>query len=350
MAESPKTGSFALVRILDANANRAAEGLRVVEEYLRFVLEDKHLTSLYKQLRHGLAELVQRIPASDRYSARDTQSDVGTTITSADEYLRGTAEDVAEASHKRVEQALRCLEEYAKPLYPQLAPHFERLRYDLYTLARAVALTRFSRERLLAAKLYVLVDAGSDEREFAQRAETLVTAGVHILQLREKNLPDRELLTRARRLRQITRGTSTLFVMNDRPDLTVLADADGVHVGQSELSVKDARAIVGPDRLVGVSTHSIEQARQAVLDGANYIGCGPTFPSGTKYFDDFPGLDFLRHVAAEISLPAFAIGGITLKALDEVLATGMRRVAISGGVTRAADPAGEVGRLLARLA
>ena len=109
----------------------------------------------------------------------------------------------------------------------------------------------------------------------------------------------------------MTQGTrKTLFIINDRPDLAALARADGVHVGQEELSVKDARSIVGPETLVGVSTHSIEQARQAVLDGANYIGVGPTFPSGTKQFEQFPGVELLRAVAAEIRLPAFAIGGI----------------------------------------
>src|SRR5690606_15435055 len=132
-----------------------------------------------------------------------------------------------------------------------------------------------------------------------QRVEAIVAAGAHVVQLRDKQWSDRELIDRARRLRQITRGRA-LFIMNDRPDLAVLADADGVHVGQEELSVKDARTIVGPRRLVGVSTHTLAQARQAVLDGASYIGCGPTFPSGTKSFEQLAGLDFLRAVAAEI--------------------------------------------------
>ena len=108
--------------------------------------------------------------------------------------------------------------------------------------------------------------------------------------------------------------------MNDRPDLAVLAGADGVHVGQEELSVKDARRIVGPSALVGVSTHSIQQARAAVLDGANYIGVGPTFPSGTKTFAAFTGVELLQAVQAEIRLPAFAIGGVTAANLPQVLA------------------------------
>ena len=166
----------------------------------------------------------------------------------------------------------------------------------------------------------------------------MIGAGVDVLQLRDKQLSDRDLVERARRLRVLTRDTQTLFILNDRPDIALLAHADGVHLGQDELSVKDARTVVGPKMLVGVSTHSIEQARQAVLDGANYIGVGPTFPSATKQFDNFPGVQLLRQVAAEIRLPAFAIGGISEENLNEVLATGITRIAVTGAILSAVDP------------
>jgi thiamine-phosphate pyrophosphorylase len=129
-----------------------------------------------------------------------------------------------------------------------------------------------------------------------------------------------------------------LFLMNDRPDLARLAEADGVHVGQDELPVKEVRRIVGPEALIGVSTHDLAQVRRAVLDGASYLGVGPTFPSGTKAFAEFPGLEFVRRAVAETTLPAFAIGGVTLANLPEVVAAGARRVAVSGAVCRAEDP------------
>jgi thiamine-phosphate pyrophosphorylase len=151
-------------------------------------------------------------------------------------------------------------------------------------------------------------------------------------------LADRELLKRAQILRDATAGTKTLFILNDRPDLALLSQADGVHVGQDELSDADVRRVIGPDLLVGVSTHDISQARQAVLDGASYLGCGPTFPSTTKSFADFPGLAFLRDAAEEISLPAFAIGGISLENVAEVLATGFTRIAVSGAILQATSP------------
>jgi thiamine-phosphate pyrophosphorylase len=192
----------------------------------------------------------------------------------------------------------------------------------------------------------VLLDGGNSLDAFASLIQALIEAGVHALQLRDKRLQDRELLERGRRMRALTRGTSTLFIMNDRPDLARLAQADGVHLGQEEMSVADARAVLGTDRLVGVSTHSLEQARQAVLDGADYIGCGPTFPSETKKFDHFPGLDLLREVAVEITLPAFAIGGITSANLAAVLETGFTRVAVAGAVTQAVNPADAARQLL----
>lgn len=340
----------AIFRILDVNFNRAVEGLRVVEEYLRFDAEDPYRTELYKQLRHDLVAALTSIPESQRYSARDTESDIGTGISVSAEYVRHSTLDVAIASQSRIEQALRCLEEYSKPIDPSVAQTVEQLRYRAYTLGRTLATVHRGGQLLADARLYVLVDGRASESEFSNLVNDLITAGASVIQLRDKRLGDRVLTERARALRQLTRGTPCLFMVNDRPDIARLADADGVHVGQDELTVKDARTILGPDKLIGVSTHTIDQARQAVLDGANYIGCGPTFPSGTKAFDEFPGTGFLREVAGEIVLPAFAIGGINERNLDEVLATGIRRVAIAGAICDSSEPAKVCRRLAERLA
>ncbi|HEY2761631.1 MAG TPA: thiamine phosphate synthase, partial [Pirellulales bacterium] len=232
---------------------------------------------------------------------------------------------------------------------PSVAAALQGLRFRSYTLQRAIGITGESIERLAAARLYVLLDGRADETTFAALAESLVEAGVDMLQLRDKTLDDRQLLSRACRLRMITRGSKTQFIMNDRPDLAALSQADGVHVGQDELTVHDARQIVGPKSLIGVSTHSIEQARQAVVDGANYVGVGPTFPSGTKSFASFTGIELLRAVASEISLPAFAIGGITIENLPNVLETGIRRVAVTGAVVNAAEPNKAAAQLLKTL-
>ena len=326
-------------RVLDANLNRASEGLRVVEEYARFILDDRHLSRLTKEIRHELSSFGADLGSHALQSARETQRDVGTTLATVDEYSRNELADVVTANQKRVEQSLRCLEEYSKLLRPQTAAGFEQLRYRCYTLGKALDASAVGVQRLANARLYVLLNGGPSAEAFESVASLLIDAGVDMLQLRDKSLEDRALLARARTLRQLTRGTTTQLIMNDRADLAALVDADGVHVGQDDLPVAEARSLVGNQRMVGVSTHSIEQARQAVLDGANYIGCGPTFPSETKSFDQFPGPQFLRDVAAEISLPAFAIGGISLARLAEVTEAGFHRVAVGAAVTAAEDPA-----------
>jgi thiamine-phosphate pyrophosphorylase len=324
-------------RIVDVNLNRASEGLRVVEEYTRFVMDDSFLTGELKQLRHDLTLAGQAIPFPHLTAARATEQDVGTALTTSAEYDRVHLLNVVQANMQRVQQALRTIEEYGKILSTRLAKTVEGLRYRCYTVHKALLSTATSAERMAQCRLYVLIDGGTTADDFTDRVQRLLATGVDAIQLRDKSLSDRVLLERAQSLRALTRGTPTLMIMNDRPDIAALTHADGVHVGQDELPVWEVRKIVGPQSLIGVSTHSIEQARRAVLEGANYLGCGPTFPSTTKSFSDFPGVRFLREVAAEISLPAFAIGGITAENMAEVLTTGMRRVAVSGAVTKAND-------------
>jgi len=336
-------------RILDAAANRAREGLRVVEDYVRFTLDDRHLTSLLKNWRHRLAEVLSKIDSHGLVSSRDTSRDVGTTVTTRREGLRASLVDVVTANFKRVEEASRTLEEYGKVLSSELARHLEALRYELYTIEKAVFLTQAARERLAGRHLYVLVSSELCPHGSGPVIAAALAGGAGLIQVREKKMSDRELVTYGRLVREWTARAGALFIMNDRPDLAVLTNADGVHVGQDELSVREARRIVGPSRLVGVSTHTIEQARQAVLDGADYFGVGPIFPSATKPFPQLAGLDFVRQVAAEITLPAYAIGGITLETVDQVLAAGARRVAVSGAICGAEDPVTITHRLNARL-
>lgn len=333
----PQT-TVAAWRAIDAAANRAAEGLRVVEDFVRFGLDDRHLTTIAKNLRHDLTAALRLFSSETLHRARDTQADVGVTVTTAAEQSRTDLTQIAISNLKRAQQSLRTLEEFSKLVQPAVSPQFEQLRYRSYTLEKGLTATRENCDRFAGAQLYVLVDGGRDADHFGQLVAELIAGGVNLLQLRDKRIDDRTLLARARQLREMTTKSSVLFLVNDRADIARLADADGVHVGQEELTVKDARSILGPDKLVGVSTHSIEQARRAVLDGADYIGVGPTFPSQTKSFDAFPGLDLVRQVAAEIRLPAFAIGGISAENVAEVIEAGLSRVAVSSAVAAAEDP------------
>jgi thiamine-phosphate pyrophosphorylase len=162
--------------------------------------------------------------------------------------------------------------------------------------------------------------------------------GAGMIQLREKHSSDKQLLESARKVRRWTSQAGILFMVNDRPDIARLVNADGVHLGQDDMPVMEARQILGPDLLIGVSTHTLDQVRQAVLDGASYIGVGPTFSSGTKDFASFPGLKFVREAIAATSLPAFAIGGVSVENIGQAAAAGARRVAVSQAICQASNP------------
>ena len=171
---------------------------------------------------------------------------------------------------------------------------------------------------------YVIVTA--PVLPYRRIAEVCVECGVSMLQLREKSLDDKAVLAAAAEILSVTRGTGTRFVMNDRADLAMLAGADVLHLGQGDISLADARRIVGPDMPIGLSTHTLEQARDAISRGADYIGFGPVWATPTKDVpDEVVGLDLLRQVVGFSPVPVVAIGGIFPENLPEVLATGARR-------------------------
>jgi thiamine-phosphate pyrophosphorylase len=332
------TDAVDAARILDANANRAREALRVIEDFCRFSLNDALLSSELKKLRHELAEALADLSPMPLLEARDTQGDVGTGITTPSEETRHSLAAVVQANFKRTQEALRSLEEYGKLRSPDFGRRLEALRYRVYTLERTLLLGSTARQRLADARLYVLVNGSLCTASVEWTIQEAAAGGAQVFQLREKNLSDRELLERARNVRRWTRRAGVLFILNDRPDIARLAEADGVHIGQNELSVKDVRRIAGPHMLIGVSTHNGAQLRQAILDGASYVGVGPVFPSATKEFAELAGLDFVRQAAAETSLPAFAIGGIGPENVDQVVAAGLRRVAVSHAICTADEP------------
>ncbi len=343
------TEAVQAARIIDVNANRARESLRVLDDYCRFALNDALLTGEVKRLRHDLVEAVNALPAGPLLAARDTAHDVGTAVEAAGEYQRSTPAQVARVNLARLQESLRSLEEYGKVLDEGFARRVEGLRYATYTLERALV-TRTPGDRLHRARLYALLTGSqcvaSLEWTIAEAAE----GGVEVVQLREKALTDRELLARAKDVRRWTLAAGVLFVVNDRPDIAALCGADGVHLGQDDLDVAAARRVVGPGVLIGVSTHTAGQVRRAIfVGGADYVGVGPTFPSKTKPFAACPGLDFVREVAALTTLPAFALGGIDAANVASVVAAGLSRVAVSSAIATADDPKAAARQLRAAL-
>lgn len=192
--------------------------------------------------------------------------------------------------------------------------------------------------RLAAARLYLILEAAPGGRDALPIVEAALRGGVDIVQLREKALPDAGIVTVARRLAAACDRAGALFVLNDRPDLAADSHADGVHVGQDDAPVAEARRVAGAGRLVGLSTHSPAQIEAANASGADYIGVGPVWETATKPGRQAVGLELVAEAARSAQLPWFAIGGIDLGNAARATAAGATRIAVVRAIRDASDP------------
>ena len=308
-----------------------------MEDVARLALDDRGLAADLKALRHDLSRATAELAAT-ALPHRDTPGDVGTTLTTAAEQSRESLSIVAVAAGKRAGEAFRVIEETLKTLDGSVATVVKQLRYRLYEHERALTARARPRGRFTSVRVYVLITESACRREWLWTAEQAVAGGADCLQLREPELPSGEVLARARLLRTLCRDKGVMLIINDRPDIAVLSGADGVHVGQGDLSCRDARAIVGDSLVVGVSTHGSGHLRLAWENGADYAGVGPVYPSPTKPRDILPGLTYAREAAWMDLIPTVAIAGITPDNVGEVWATGVTAVAATSSVTQADDP------------
>jgi thiamine-phosphate pyrophosphorylase len=194
------------------------------------------------------------------------------------------------------------------------------------------------RARLRDARLYLVCDRRPGGRPLARVLEAALRGGVDVVQLRDKAASDEEVLAAADEARALCAAHGALFLVNDRPDLAAAAGADGVHVGQDDVPVGAARAVVGDERLVGLSTHGAAQADAAAALDVDYIAVGPVHATPTKLGRPAIGLDPVRHAAATVERPWFAIGGIDERTIGPVVAAGATRVVVVRAIAEAADP------------
>lgn len=336
-------------RVLDVNANRAAEGLRTIEDIARLVREDAVASLWAKSLRHELAAAISKLDRAQRLAARSTETDAGTTHTAESEWTRVDWQAIVSAACERVGQSLRCLEEFSKLVDESIGLEFKSLRYKAYDVLAQLEL-RLRREHIAkSANVYLLIDCALPIEQFTDTVAQYARAGADLLQLRDKTCDGGRLVAYARAAVAALAGTNSKLIINDRVDIALASGAAGVHLGQEDMTCADARRIAGPDLWIGISTHSLEQAFAAELAGADYIGCGPTFPSQTKSFEKFPGTAFLSEVAKRIAIPAFAIGGIDTGNLEQVIQVGCRRVALSSAIHKSGNPAETLGSIKRRL-
>jgi thiamine-phosphate pyrophosphorylase len=334
-----------VARLIDANLDRAREGLRVVEDWCRFGLEQQDLVVRLKDWRQRLGQLHH-----DSYKqARSTSTDTGAGLEHPAQLDRHSPDHVVAANCARVQEALRVLEEYGRSIDAALAAEASAIRYGLYDLeVTCLNATLGSRRRnRLQDSLLCLITTPCDDLN--DRVETALRNGVGMVQYRCKAGNDSERLKEAQQLRQLCTRHGALLIINDRVDLALAVDADGVHLGQEDMPSHVARALLGSERLLGRSTHSIDQVRQAQQEPIDYLGFGPIHSTAVKPERSPVGLESVSDATATSQHPVFAIGGITPTNLPALIAAGGKRVAVIGAIIHADDTGQACRQLLQHL-
>jgi len=329
MERSDDTSKTAALRIIDANANRCAEGIRVIEEIARFSLADGDLSRRLKEIRHETRRLASAL-AGARLEHRDSDGDVGREVTTRSEGRRDSLADVARANFARAEEALRVLEEFGKLIDPERARRFKALRFELYSIEkRSFAGSPGGAVLPKAPFLYAILDRGIVAgRDVPRTAACLVEGGVDIVQYRAKDVPPEERRADIFAVLVSALSRSIPVIVNDDCELACEMGAHGLHVGDEDLPPAEARAMLGPDRIIGVSVHSLAALERVPLDLVDYIAVGAIYPSPTKPSAGVMGLDFLRLVRSRVEVPVVAIGGIGPSNIGEVLDAGADGVAV----------------------
>ena len=339
---SSEAFSHQTLRIIDASLNRIGEGLRLLEDLARLLLNDATLTQQLKTMRHELLRgdwpLHQQLLES-----RNSEGDVGIDIEVPGEERERDLPTTAMANSRRVQESLRTLEELAKipGTVPELdSEKFKQARFSLYTIERDLLAKLLRQDRTNRIRgLYVIVDTellkGRGHVEVTTRA---IRGGAGIIQLRDKTLSKKELLSLARELKNLCAEHDVLFIMNDYLDLALAVEADGLHLGQDDLPLRIARRLMPLDMVLGCSVTTVDLAVAAVSEGVDYIAVGSMYPTPSKATAVVVGPERLREVREKVSLPLVAIGGITKDNAAEVKAAGADSVAVISAVLGAEVP------------
>ncbi len=321
-------------RIIDANGNRVCEGLRVIEDICRFQLEEKEWQQTLKNMRHKLRSFLQE-QAEDMINSRNSLSDVGFNSSGIMENKRHNNKQIIKANCKRVQEGLRVMEELHKISDPALSKEIKTYRYLIYDMEKKI-LQLVARKKLLRGLYLILTDPPQGYEELTRMA---VKENLPAVQLRYKKDNSRHFLALAKKIRQLTKGCRTLFIVNDRVDIAMMSQADGVHIGQTDLPPQEVRKIVGKKMIIGLSTHNLEQVKQANQEPVDYIGFGPLYKTSSKQVPDpVIGPEMLVK-AAEISKhPIVAIGGLNKERISRINKNLFHNIAVITAVSQTEEP------------
>ncbi|MGE3062314.1 MAG: thiamine phosphate synthase [bacterium] len=327
-------------RIIDVNINRLSEALRMIEDICRFHISDEKQTKKIKFLR---SQFDNYRKSYEKYALpfRESEKDLGREQ-SFDMNKRTSIDDILGSAFGRAQEACRSLEEFSK-LEGSKTGNFKEMRYSLYDIERNLFISM--KRKRFADKMGLYIIMTNPKVGYEKLSEIAVKNGIRVIQFRDKFMEGRELLKKARAIRSITKNSDTLFIVNDRLDIALLSDADGVHLGQTDIPVFAARR-ESSGLIIGKSTHNMKQLKCALKEMPDYVGIGPVFPTDSKILKDrVLGLSEAEKMLKESSVPAVCIGGIKEHNLKAVLKIGFMNAAILSYITESGSPEREIKKI-----
>ncbi|MFC1668804.1 thiamine phosphate synthase [Spirochaetota bacterium] len=317
---------------IDANINRAMEGLRVCEDVLRFILLSPYSHEI-KEVRHEVRKSCRVFPAEMLLRARDVNGDSQKFFDLDDELRRTSVSHIFSANLHRSIEAVRALEEFAKNINETSSQDLQKIRFLLYDIEKKVQLNLNKSEWLdkFSNSLYAILDSSFVEKDdYSGAAKKMIEGGALIIQLRMKGEPRKKVLQTAKEISLLCMEHKRIFIVNDHPDIALLSGARGLHLGQDDISVDEAKKIMPQDMIIGKSTHSYEEAIDAVKEGPDYIAIGPVYSTKSKNGKEIGGIgtEVLGKIMETVEVPTVAIGGITLKGTGDIKKRGCTCIAV----------------------
>ncbi len=336
---------FRVAQLIDANLDRAREGLRVIEDWCRYSTNQEKLVITLKNHRQTLGHHHKHIYKQ----ARCPSKDLGVGLQHKEQQKRKTVKAILEANFARVQEALRVLEEFSRITDPLLAKSAASMRYELYELETKLIeeTLSFERHRKLILCNLCLVTNPSDN--LIKIVSSVINSGVKMIQYRLKEGTDFDRIKEAKELSSICKRYGVLFIINDRIDLALAVEADGVHLGQNDMPIDIARSLLGESRIIGKSTSSRDEMSIAQKEDCDYLGVGPIYDTATKKSLTGKGTSLINLASENITLPWFAIGGINTTNVEEVRKSGCTRIAVSGAIMASENPQDSASELLKRI-
>ena len=320
-----------MFQIIDVNYNRAREGLRVVEEIARFLLKSTDITQKIRKIRHSLKDILADT-GFHYLEARNIEKDFGKDFTSSS-YKKVT--DMCKANFSRVEESMRVIEEFMRLRNSVLSKKIMDLRFLCYDLEKELIFSLLKREKLSKIGVYLITDEKIAHKPLEKIVADSLEGGIRFIQFRDKYSTTLRLYEKGKKIKELTDNYSAVLIVNDRIDVALSIDADGVHIGKDDMPVNEARNILGYEKIIGSTVRSLEEAKEAIREGADYVSIGPIFPTISKKGLPPPiGLEILRNVRKGVNGVLVAIGGINLSHLLEIKKIGIDGVAIISGILK----------------